>query len=82
MALISTDNLRDYALNPELLADKHPNTVDVINQLQSIVTALATLANELKADHNALLAKLDADAEVSDTNYAASHATSAADVTI
>ncbi len=82
MALISTNNLKAYALNPELMADKYPNTIDVITQLQSIVTALATLTNELKADHNALLARLDADAGVTDTNYAASHATSAADVTI
>ncbi len=82
MALISTNNLKAYALNPELMADKYPNTIDVITQLQSVVTALATLVNELKADHNALLAKLDADAGVTDTNYAASHATSAADVTI
>ncbi|MDP9355859.1 MAG: hypothetical protein M3R02_11385 [Chloroflexota bacterium] len=104
MALISTDNLKAYALNPELLADKYPNAIDVITQLQSIVTALATLTNELKADHNAtvtlvnelkgdvngLLAKLDLDAGVTDTNYAATHgvasadapSTSAADVTI
>jgi hypothetical protein len=40
---------------------------------------LAALCNELKADHNALLTKLDADAGVTDTNYAALRTVSAAD---
>lgn len=43
------------------------------------LTALATLANELKSDHNALLTKLDADGTVADTNYAATLAVAAAD---
>jgi hypothetical protein len=41
---------------------------------------MRTLVNELKADHNALLAKLDADAGVTDTNYAATVAVEAPDV--
>ncbi len=41
--------------------------------------ALATLVNELKADHNALLTKLDADAGVTDTNYASLRTVAAAD---
>lgn len=41
---------------------------------------MRTLVNELKADHNALLAKLDADAGVTDTNYAATVAVAAPDV--
>lgn len=39
---------------------------------------LITLANELKTDHNAVLAKLDADTGVTDTNYASLHTTAAA----
>lgn len=58
-----------------------PQLRDVLNELQSKVTGLATLANELKADHNALLAKLDADAGVTDADYAALHSTSSNDVT-
>ena len=45
---------------------------------KAAVDSLRTLANELKTDHNALLVKLDADAGVTDTNYAASHTTTAA----
>lgn len=41
---------------------------------------MRTLVNELKTKHNALLAKLDADAGVTDTNYAATQAVSSADV--
>ena len=41
--------------------------------------ALATLVNELKADFNALLTKLDADAGVTDTNYASLRSIAAAD---
>lgn len=46
-------------------------------ELSQTLGQLVTLANELKADHNALLAKLDADAGVTDTNYAATLATAA-----
>lgn len=38
-----------------------------------------TLINEMKADHNALLAKLDADSGVGDTNYATTNAVAAPD---
>jgi phage shock protein A len=48
-----------------------------VDALKTAVTALATLANELRTDHNALLAKLDADAGVTDTNYVASNGTTA-----
>lgn len=52
------------------------------NDWDDLVTAfnkLTTLCNELKLDHNALLAKLDADAGVMDMNYTALHTTVAAD---
>jgi hypothetical protein len=45
----------------------------------TVLNQLATLANELKADHNALLTKLDADAGVTDTNYASQRTVAAAD---
>jgi hypothetical protein len=44
--------------------------------------ALGTLANEVKADHNATLTKLDADAGVADTNFAALNSVSAADISL
>jgi hypothetical protein len=44
--------------------------------------ALATLATECKTDHNALLAKLDADAGVTDTNYVATNTVAASSVTV
>lgn len=47
--------------------------------IQAQIKALITLVNELKADHNGLVAKLDADSGITDTNYAALHGTSAAD---
>lgn len=37
----------------------------------AVLTQLAALTAELRADHNTLVAKLDADAGVTDTNYAA-----------
>lgn len=48
-----------------------------VEALKAAVEDLATLANELRTDHNALLAKLDADAGVTDTNYAATNGVSA-----
>lgn len=50
----------------------------LVDELAGVVNQLATLANELKADLNNVLAKLDADAGVSDTDYAALHSVSAA----
>lgn len=50
-----------------------------LRELVAAVNNLATLVNELKADYNATLAKLDADAGVTDTNYVAQHATAAPD---
>lgn len=46
--------------------------ITVINQLVALVT-------EIKTDYNAVLAKLDADAGVTDTNYASTRAISAPD---
>jgi hypothetical protein len=50
-----------------------------IDALIAVVAQLVTLANELKADVNGIVAKLDADAGVTDTNYAALRGISAAD---
>ncbi len=47
----------------------HEADDDVVREFNQLVA----LVNELKADHNALLAKLDLDAGVGDTNYAALH---------
>lgn len=57
-------------------ASAQPNDWD---DLVTALNKLTTLCNELKVDHNALLAKLDADAGVTDTNYASLHTTAAAD---
>lgn len=35
----------------------------------AVLNQITTLVNELKTDYNAVLAKLDADAGVTDTNY-------------
>ena len=40
---------------------------------------LVALVNEMKADFNALLTKLDADAGVTDTNYASLRSVTSAD---
>jgi len=48
--------------------------------LRSSLGAMSTLANELKADHNAVLAKLDLDGGVADADYAALHTVAAANV--
>ena len=55
---------------------------NVLNDLVDDLNAIATLVNELKTDHNALLAKLDVDTGVADTDYVALHSTSAADVVL
>ena len=48
-------------------------------QLVAVINKLVTLVNELKADHNGLVTKLDADAGVTDTNYASLRSIAAAD---
>jgi DNA-binding FrmR family transcriptional regulator len=45
---------------------------DVVTQLAAVTAA----ANALRADHNTLIAKLNLDGGVTDTNYAASTASS------
>lgn len=47
--------------------------------LRGEIAALKALVNETKAKHNALLAKLDADAGVTDVNYVATQAVASAD---
>ena len=49
------------------------------DDLFTIITALVTSVVELKADHNAVNAKLDSDAGITDTDYASLHDTAAAD---
>lgn len=51
---------------------------ELVRQFQ----AISTLANELKLDHNAALAKLDLDAGVTDTNYVGLTGTAAADIAL
>lgn len=51
---------------------------DLANDLKAKYNAAVTLINELKTDFGALLTKLDADAGVTDTNYAATLAIAAA----
>ena len=46
------------------------NQTDLVAALENMVTAI----NALRADHNTLIAKLNADAGVTDTNYATSTA--------
>jgi hypothetical protein len=82
MAFKSTQKIRQYALNPELMADKHPNFADLIEELQASATGSAALVNELKAQFNALLAKLDDDAGVTDTNYEATLAVAEDDIEV
>lgn len=48
----------------------------------SHLSACLTFFNELKADYNAVLAKLDLDSGVTDTNYASSHATATSDLSL
>ena len=45
------------------------------SDLITVLTAIKTAIDALIADHNTLRAKLNADAGVTDTNYAASTAT-------
>lgn len=52
-----------------------PQQVEIVR----VLTQLAVLVNELKADHNGAMTKLDADAGVTDTNYSATRAIAAPD---
>lgn len=38
-------------------------------EIAAVINGLATVVNELKTDYNALLAKLDADSGVNDTDF-------------
>lgn len=64
---------RQDAVNRSAPAMSRAKVGDVIEDLRNQV-------NTLTAKHNALLAKLDADAGVTDTNYASTLAAPSADV--
>lgn len=51
---------------------------EVDDDIVEVINQLAALTAELKADFNALLTKLDADAGVTDTNYASTRSIAAA----
>lgn len=53
---------------------------DPVGSINATLSALATLANEIKLDHNAVLTKLDADVLVTDTDYAATLTIATVDV--
>ena len=53
------------------LNEKIANNYPGMDDLPALLTALYDLTVELKTDFNLLLAKLDADAGVTDTDYAA-----------
>lgn len=53
MSLKSTANLKHYSQNLDILADKPGNLAELIEELQTKVAALATLANQNKAITNA-----------------------------
>lgn len=50
-----------------------------VRQIITVINQLVALVNELKADHNGAMTKLDADAGVTDTNYNSTRAITAAD---
>jgi hypothetical protein len=52
----------------------------LLNELKAKYATVLTLCNELKADHNGLATKLDADAGVTDTNYNALQGTTSANL--
>lgn len=52
---------------------------EVERHMIAVINQIAVLVNELKADHNGAMTKLDADAGVTDTNYSATRAVAAAD---
>lgn len=60
------------------LVDEYNKMRADVVALNTRVAELRTLANELKTDYNAALAKLDADAGVTGTDYVALHAVAAA----
>lgn len=51
-------------------------------ELFAFLTDVVTMCNEIKADYNAALAKLDADAGVTDVDYVATHAVATADLSL
>ena len=77
MALASTATLRKG--NIELSTTE---LVAIIDELQTKVTALATLATANKAAINATLAQIDADNGTIGTDYVAENEVEAADVTV
>jgi len=55
------------------------NVVALVNECKATANTNVALANECKASINAVNAKLDADAGVTDTDYAATHDVASAD---
>lgn len=56
--------------------------IESVNNESANLDEVRDLVNELKSDFNLLLAKLDADAGVTDTNYASTRTVSSPDVTL
>lgn len=54
-----------------------PSNID--RKTAAVINQIVALVNELKADHNGAMTKLDADAGVTDTNYSSLRAVSAPD---
>jgi hypothetical protein len=73
--------------NKGKLDNATPGTKDVglgqiIDDLITAHNLLVTALNAVRADHNTLIAKLNADAGVTDTNYAVSTASAQTAVTV
>lgn len=51
-------------------------------ELHTFLANVVTMCNELKTNLNAVNAKLDADAGITDTNYAALHDAATTDLTL
>lgn len=80
-----TVNLTTYASgNPVVAAPTLAGSALGLNwkERYDFVSGIVTFFNDLKADYNAVLTKLDTDTGVADTNYNATNATSTTDLSL
>lgn len=76
---MANESVRPGELDDDLVREWNQMRT-LVNELKTLQATNRTMLNELKADHNAAMAKLDADAGVTDTNYAATAGIAAADI--
>lgn len=80
MALTLPNDIRENGMDQASLVRFLSNVLDLVNELKTDYTALLADVTALRTSFNTAMTKLNADAGVTDTNYAAAAALTATSV--